>query len=573
MRCLFAGTALASLLVKPALAVWPAPQSFSNGTAALQLSPSFEIHSMGALADSAPAGLAAAIERASSQLSSDCFSRLVVDRGESDRDAVEKAPTLSRLVLSLESGEAGALADEIHQAYENRDEVYTLSIPATASSKRNKKRDGDGITATLFANSTLGLIRGLQTFTQLVYTLPSSETRYIPNAPIEISDAPAFPHRAFMLDTSRNFFPVDDIFRTLEAMASVKLSTLHWHATDSQSWPLFIPSFPNLTAGAYSSAEVYSWHDVYRVQDYAAGLGIDIMLEIDMPGHTASIYDTFPQYIACHEAAPWSTHANEPPAGQLRLGDNATLAFAKDVVKSVTSLSSSQYFSTGGDEVNELCYMEDPVTGGVMNSTGASLDDLLMTFVSGLHETVRAAGKTPVVWEEMVLDHPMGLENDTVVLVWVSSDNIVKVAEKGYRIIHAASDYFYLDCGHGGWVGNNVEGNSWCDPFKTWQKMYSFDPLGNLTESQQSLVLGGQSLVWTEQTSPQNLDQVVWPRAAAAAEVFWTGGNLEDGKRDVKEALPRLHDWRYRAVARGINAAPLQPHWCALRPQLCNVDA
>ncbi|BGP12488.1 hypothetical protein JCM10213_006944 [Rhodosporidiobolus nylandii] len=105
--------------------------------------------------------------------------------------------------------------------------------------------------------------------------------------------------------------------------------------------------------------------------------------------------------------------------------------------------------------------------------------------------------------------------------------------------------------------------------------MYSFDPLqtGTLTEWQQSLVMGGEALLWTEQTSAESFESVVWPRAAAAAEVFWTGGSLEDGSRNVSEALPRLHDWRYRAVARGVRAAPLQPHYCALRPQACDVDA
>jgi hexosaminidase len=75
--------------------------------------------------------------------------------------------------------------------------------------------------------------------------------------------------------------------------------------------------------------------------------------------------------------------------------------------------------------------------------------------------------------------------------VWISSENVGKVASKGLRFIHAASDYFYLDCGGGGWLGNNINGNSWCDPFKTWQKAYSFDPTNGTTPDQEHLVLGG----------------------------------------------------------------------------------
>ena len=126
--------------------------------------------------------------------------------------------------------------------------------------------------------------------------------------------------------------------------------------------------------------------------------------------------------------------------------------------------------------------------------------------------------------------------------------------------------------------------SAWCEPFKTWQNAYTFDPLANLTSSQTSLVLGGQQLLWTEQSGPENVDSIVWPRAAASAEVFWTGAS----RPGVEEALARLHDVRYvhrlssqlpcinnpsryRMVQRGINAINLQPLWCAIRPGQCDL--
>ena len=189
--------------------------------------------------------------------------------------------------------------------------------------------------------------------------------------------------------------------------------------------------------------------------------------------------------------------------------------------------------------------------------------------------------------------------------VWISSMDVAQVAKAGFRVVHAASDYFYLDCGGGGWVGANVGGNSWCDPFKTWQKAYSFDPFANLTADQEKLILGGklpsrfnhlspmsrktsrlinhlsitgEQLLWTEQSSPSNLDPIVWPRAATSAEVFWTGATLPDGTQrnsgaGSDAALPRLHDLQYRMVARGVNAIPLQPQWCAVRPGACDLNA
>ena len=84
----------------------------------------------------------------------------------------------------------------------------------------------------------------------------------------------------------------------------------------------------------------------------------------------------------------------------------------------------------------------------------------------------------------------------------------------------------------------------------------------------------GQIPLWTEQSGPENLDPIVWPRAASAAEVFWTGALLPDGSpRNVSSALPRLHEMRFRMVNRGIKAIPLQPEWCAIRPGLCNLNS
>ena len=125
---------------------------------------------------------------------------------------------------------------------------------------------------------------------------------------------------------------------------------------------------------------------------------------------------------------------------------------------------------------------------------------------------------------------------------------------------------------------------------------YTFDPYQNLTGSQQHLVLGGEptycpvfvhapdskhcfvcvtpgeQVLWTEQSGPQNLDSIVWPRAVSSAEVFWTGATLPDGTpRNFQSALPRLHDIRFRMVQRGIDAIPLQPLWCALRPGACDL--
>ncbi|KAH9850194.1 N-acetylhexosaminidase [Lenzites betulinus] len=549
--------ALAALVLatvhSPVAALWPQPQSVSTGSKTLLLSPAFQITVLG---NHVPGDLLAAAGRTKQLLASDKLERLVVGRGAADAPSFRAAKSLARLTLSLSKGAAFAtLTSEAQKAPEARDEAYHLVVP----------EDGSG--ASITANSTLGLFRGLTTFSQLWYE--HGNTVYTVSAPVTIEDKPAYPYRGLMLDTARNFFPVDDIKRTLDAMSWVKINQFHWHVVDSQSFPLIVPGFTELsTKGAYSSSQTYSLADVRDIVSYAGERGIDVMVEIDTPGHTAIIGQAHPDFVACPEASPWATYANEPPAGQLRFVDATVTKFIADLFTEVASMFPSTLFSSGGDELNTNCYDIDAPTQAALNASGSTLEQALNVFTQKTHAALEAKGKTPVVWEEMVLVHNVTLSKDTPVLVWISSANVKAVAETGHKLIHAASDYFYLDCGGGGWVGDFPTGNSWCDPFKTWQHSFSFDPVANLTADEAKLVLGGQHLLWTEQSGPQNLDPIVWPRAASSAELFWTGpgGN-------ISAALPRLHDLSYRLRQRGVNAISLQPEWCALRPDACDINA
>ncbi|KAL0064301.1 Glucosamine-6-phosphate isomerase (Glucosamine-6-phosphate deaminase) (GNPDA) (GlcN6P deaminase) [Marasmius tenuissimus] len=546
---------LISNLAISAIAIWPRPQTMTVGSKALKISSSFDITLSGI--SNVPQDLLDAISQTKSAIKNDKLERLVVGRGAADATIKAGAKELGKLVVSLEGvkGNVRGISEEAVDAIENRIEEYTLDIPA------------DGSAATLKAKSTLGLYRGLTTFQQLWYFWDG--TTYTVQAPVHISDSPKYPYRGLMLDTARNYFPVQDIKRTLDAMSLVKMNAFHWHVVDSQSFPLQVPGFMELAEkGAYSSSAVYTQQDVKDIVSYAAARGIDVIAEIDTPGHTTVIGNAYPQHIACNGKRPWANYANEPPAGQLRLASPATVNFTASLIDAASSLFPSKFFSTGGDEVNQRCYNEDPETQQSLKTSGKTLEQALDGFVRATHDALHKRGKTAAVWQEMALEHQIGLRNDTVVFVWISSDDAKAVAKKGFRFVHAASDYFYLDCGAGEWIGDNGGANSWCDPFKTWQKSYSFDPTANLTQAEAKLVLGGQHLLWTEQSGPQNLDSIVWPRAASSAELFWSGpgGN-------VSEALPRLHDVGFRLNQRGVGAIHLQPLYCALRPGVCDLTA
>ncbi|TRM62143.1 N-acetylhexosaminidase [Schizophyllum amplum] len=540
--------------------LWPMPRSLTNGSDFLRLSSGF---SFSVSIAEAPADLLEAIDRTSSALQSTLIERLVVGRGAADSDTINNAPTLSSLEVSLTGNlPVRPVSEEAVLPLEERQESYSLLVPS------------DGSAASLVANSTLGILRGLATFEQMWYVL--DETAYTNIVPLSIEgDAPAYPYRGFMLDTARNFFPVSDIKRTLDAMSFVKMSTLHWHVVDSQSFPLEVAEYPELSEmGAYSSSQVYSMTDVNDIVSYAAKRGIDVLMEIDVPGHTDIISLAHPSFIACSEASPWQKFAAEPPSGQLRLTSRAVIDFTTGLLGAVARRLPSAYFSTGGDEVNTACYMGDLQTQADLAASGMTLEEALDVFVHATQDALADEGKAPVVWEEMVLAHNLTLSKETVVMVWISSEHAAEIVKRDFRIVQAPSDYFYLDCGGGQWLGNDPSGTSWCDPYKTWQKAYTFNPLADLTPDQHPLVLGGQQCLWAEQASPENLDSIVWPRAASSAEVFWTGSTGPDGRPlDVNEALPRMHDVRYRLVKKGVRAIALQPEWCAVRPFQCNINA
>ncbi|RSH95335.1 N-acetyl-glucosamine-6-phosphate deacetylase [Saitozyma podzolica] len=427
-------------------------------------------------------------------------------------------------------------------------EAYRLSVPL----------DGP---ATISAKTALGLFRGLTTFEQLWYSVPishpsehgSSGTSYtVLSRPDSLAASQQLP-----LGSSGSQGPAKTSTlppQMLDAMAMVKLNVFHWHITDSNS--------PH---------QKYSEDEVRMIVQYAGERGIDVVLEIDTPGHTAIVAESHPDLVACYERTPFNTYAHQPPAGQLRFADPRVADFVSGVFTASAGLSGSRYFSTGGDELNVACMMEDEPTTELLDRNGWTLDEALDDFTRKTHATLIGLGKTPLVWQEMVLDHgPMwSLSRDTIVDIWKDSRDARAVLDRGYKIVHAPADYFYLDCGQGGWIAKEGGGNSWCDPFKSWARMYSFNPYENVDEAQKELVIGGQASLWAEQTDETNFETVMWPRAAAVAELFWTGSSGGRFPRSSVEALPRMHDIRYRMVESGVRAVPLQPYWCALRPGAC----
>jgi hexosaminidase len=302
------------------------------------------------------------------------------------------------------------------------DESYNISI-------------GTDGTTSITAVSYVGVLHALESFTQLFYKLSSGAGVYTNLAPIEISDAPKFQHRALNMDVSRNWYGVDDIKRTIDAISWNKFNILHLHLTDAQSWPIEIPSIPELAGkGAYQTGLSYSPADIKDLQTYAIARGVEIIIEFDMPGHTTSIGFSHPELIAALDAKPWATYCNEPPCGSLKLNSPAVYDFLEklfdDVLPRVSPYSS--YFHTGGDEVNVNTYLLDDT---VNSNDSAVLQPLIQKLVDRNHDQVRKAGLTPMVWEEMLLVWNLTLGSDVVVQAWLSDESVASITAQGHKAV------------------------------------------------------------------------------------------------------------------------------------------
>lgn len=333
---------------------------------------------------------------------------------------------ITSITLTVSKGESPnvlkPLAGEV-------DETYTLKISQAGAVE-------------IEAPSTIGLVHGLTTFTQLFYK-HSKGGVYTPFAPVSIKDGPKFAHRGINMDVARNWFSTADIKRMIDAAGYNKMNRFHLHITDSQSWPLEIPALPTLAAkGAYRSDLTYSPAQLRDLQYYGALQGVEVYLEIDMPGHTSSIWYSNPDLIASFNKQPdWNTYAAEPPSGTLKLNSSKVNDFLNtllgDLLPRVKSYSA--YFHTGGDEVNVNAYLNDDT---VKSNNTAVLQPLMQKFVDRNHKQVRDNGLTPIVWEEMLLTWNVTLGKDVLVQTWQSDEAVAQTVAQGHKALVGNYNYW-----------------------------------------------------------------------------------------------------------------------------------
>lgn len=468
------------------------------------------------------------------------------------------------------------------------DESYTLDIKEGSS------------TIEIRTKTVWGAMHAFTTLQQII--ISDGHQGLIVEQPVHIQDAPLYPYRGIMLDTGRNFITLPKIFEQLDGMSLSKLNVLHWHLDDSQSWPMVIETYPEMTKDAYSSRETYSHRDMRRVVEYARARAIRVIPEVDMPSHSSAGWKQVdPEIVTCVDSwwsnDVWELHtAVEPNPGQLDIINNKTYEVVGNVYKELSGIFPDHWFHVGADEIQPNCFnFSRYVTDWFAEDPSRTYNDLAQYWVDHAIPMFQKVHKDRrlVMWEDIVLspEHAHDVPKNIVMQSWNNGiEYISNLTANGYDVIVSSSDFMYLDCGHGGFVTNdpryNVmanpdpstpslnyggDGASWCAPYKTWQRIYNYDFTTNLTDAQAKHIVGATAPLWAEQVDDVVVSSKFWPRAAALGELVWSGNRNKDGKKRTTEMTQRILNFREYLVANRVMAAPLVPKYCLQHPHACDL--
>jgi len=391
--------------------------------------------------------------------------------------------TQARLVVHAEHGRKAV--QELGE-----DESYSLQItPAGAK---------------LDAATPLGVMRGLQTFLQLVHT--SADGFAVPA--VTIQDKPRFPWRGLMIDVGRHFIPLDVLKRNLDGMAAVKLNVFHWHLSENQGFRVESKRFPKLQEMG-SDGLYYTQSEVRDLIAYARARGIRVVPEFDMPGHSTAWFVGYPELAS--GPGPYEIERKwgifDPAMDPT---EERTYKFLDKFIGEMTALFPDKYFHIGGDEVNGKQWDANPKIQAFKQAHGfKSNADLQAYFNKRVQRIVSKHGKIMIGWDEVLRPD---LPKEIVIQSWRGQASLAEAAKQGFRGLLSYGYYLNL-------------------MWPAWQH-YAVDPMGDaavsLNPEDSQRILGGEACMWSEYVSPETIDSRIWPRMAAIAERLWSGQEVKD---------------------------------------------
>lgn len=532
-----------SVVSATSLSLWPEPGSVSSGDVVVGLSADFCFTIDGTASTSSI--LSRAVKR---------YEALI---GTSSASA-SGLSTCTLYVATVEKDEQAERASLWHDV----DESYQVYV------------GDDESTCEITSKTVFGALRGLETFSQLLRR--SEDGAQLESAPILIDDAPAYGHRGMMIDTARHFLPMEMLKHIVDTVAMNKMNVLHWHAVDAESFPLVTPSSPQLSQGAYSAAATYTPEQVAALSKYAADRGVKLLVEVDWPGHAASVTKGYPEIMArCFRK--YSYNFNDFALNPTKDKTYDVVFGAYDDV--IAGNAGATRLHMGGDEVVYGCWDDDASIVAYKNAHGiASNDELYGMFITRTGKHVAEHGIAPILWQEAFLawDRCTDAQKENFVFaegttfqVWSGDGSIISdITARNFSAIASPNAYWYMDYAT-----------------STWDVMYYYDPKAGLSAEQQALLVGGEAVAFAEKIDDNNFDSITQPRAAAVAERLWSdraalpddpasksargradrggGGGGGDDTTDKDAVQRRLMDHRCRMKARGVRAAPIAPDFCA----------
>lgn len=375
---------------------------------------------------------------------------------------------------------------------------------------------------------------------------------------VEIEDAPRFGWRGFMLDEGRHFFGKKAVKQVLDVMAAYKMNRFHWHLTDDQGWRVEIKKYPRLTTyGAWRNTMTLSWgntlpdgeryggyytqDDVREIVAYARERFIEIVPEVDIPGHSQAAVAVYPEFLACDPEKPHEVWLSQGVSTDvINVANPKAVQFAKDVIDELITLFPYQYMHLGGDECPVKKWEQNKDCQALLKQIGSkNYRDLQIHFYKQLKDYVASKPTQQqrhfIFWNEVLHGNTSVLGKDFTVMAWVGADKAAQeAAKRGLTTILSPQIPYYIN--------RRQSKDIWEPRSQGWgtetvEAVYNYVPMKNVAENLQEKYMGVQANFWTEwvENTPK-LQYLLLPRLAAVAEAGWT----PQAERSYPDFLKRL---------------------------------
>lgn len=414
------------------------------------------------------------------------------------------------------------------------------------------------------ASTDAGAFYAVQSLIQLMPVHFSNPTEiHLPA--VTIKDEPRFKYRGMHLDVSRHMFDVDFIKKYINAMASLKMNTFHWHLTDDQGWRIEIKKYPKLqevaayrdstllghyndTPQQYDGATYsgyYTQEEVREVIAFAKARHITIIPEIEMPGHAQAAIAAYRE-LGCtgkqiEVATKWGVFED------IYCPSEETFTFLENVLEEVVELFPSKYIHIGGDEAPKTQWKTSPVAQKVIKENGLKDEHELQSyFIQRIEKYLNSKGRQIIGWDEILEG---GLAPNATVMSWRGTKGAIEAAKAGHDVIMTPTSHAYFDY----YQSENEDEPLAIGGFLPLEKVYNFNPIPKELSDEEAIhVLGVQGNVWTEyMTTSEQVEYMAFPRMLAMSEVAWSA----DENKNYDSFINRVEYFHKRLDAMDINYA------------------